>query len=170
MRAQASNAAIVVALLAGTVAGLGAYTFIYAKGFSYLTDRPEACANCHIMREQYDGWVKASHRAVAACNDCHTPAGLLPKYATKALNGFNHSLAFTSGRFHEPIQINARNRRITEGACRKCHQEIVEAIEGTSRRPGAHRDARAISCIRCHSSVGHTELTTMGRNLVTGRH
>jgi nitrate/TMAO reductase-like tetraheme cytochrome c subunit len=33
----------------GLVVGVGAYTFIYAKGGSYLTDNPAACANCHIM-------------------------------------------------------------------------------------------------------------------------
>jgi cytochrome c nitrite reductase small subunit len=69
---------------------------VYARGGSYLTDDPAACANCHVMREQYDGWIAASHRAVAVCNDCHTPPGLLGKYATKARNGFWHSVAFTS--------------------------------------------------------------------------
>jgi cytochrome c nitrite reductase small subunit len=35
----------------GVVIGLGGYTFLYARGASYLTDHPAACANCHIMRE-----------------------------------------------------------------------------------------------------------------------
>ncbi|HUF94235.1 MAG TPA: NapC/NirT family cytochrome c, partial [Candidatus Limnocylindria bacterium] len=71
---------VVVALTAGLAAGIGAYTFVYARGASYLTNDPAACANCHIMREQYDGWIASSHRAVAACNDCHTPHALVPKY------------------------------------------------------------------------------------------
>jgi cytochrome c nitrite reductase small subunit len=29
--------------------------------------------NCHIMRDQFEGWSHSSHKAVAACNDCHTP-------------------------------------------------------------------------------------------------
>lgn len=29
-----------------------------------LTDNPEACINCHVMREQHDGWLKGSHRQV----------------------------------------------------------------------------------------------------------
>jgi cytochrome c nitrite reductase small subunit len=138
-----------LAAAVGLVIGIGGYTFIYAKGSSYLTDDPAACANCHIMREQYDAWVKASHRAVAVCNDCHTPAGFAAKYATKAANGFWHSFAFTMGRFPEPLRINARNLRISELSCRKCHQEIVEAIEGP------HRSAAPLSCTRCHSEVGH---------------
>lgn len=50
--------------------GLGAYTFIYAKGYSYLTNDPAACANCHVMQAQYDGWMKSSHHSVATGNDC----------------------------------------------------------------------------------------------------
>ena len=142
---------LALAVALGLAAGVGGYTFLYAKGASYLTNDSKACANCHVMQEHYDGWVKSSHRSVAVCNDCHTPYGLLPKYATKASNGFWHSFAFTTGRFHEPIQIKARNREITEQACRTCHEEIVEAIE---RVGGPGSEAR-ISCVRCHVSVGH---------------
>src|SRR3972149_10611367 len=94
-----------VATLVGMAIGLGAYTFIYAKGSSYLTNDPAACANCHVMRDHFDAWVKSSHRNVAVCNDCHTPHDLVGKYVTKALNGYNHSMAFTTGRFEEPLKI-----------------------------------------------------------------
>lgn len=133
----------------GVASGLAGYTFLYAKGGSYMTDNPAACANCHVMQEQYDAWLKSSHRAVAVCNDCHTPHGFLAKYLTKAENGWHHSLAFTSGNFHEPIQIKERNRAVTENACRKCHADIVTQIEG------AHAGVEEMSCIRCHSTVGH---------------
>ena len=139
---------VVLGIAVGLVLGIGGFTFIYAKGASYLTNDPLACANCHVMRDQLDGWVKGSHRAVAVCNDCHTPPAMVPKYATKAANGFWHSFAFTSGRFLDPIQITPRNREVTEQACRKCHSEIVEAIE--SRHP-----ATGFSCVRCHQTVGH---------------
>jgi hypothetical protein len=39
---QRSTALIVAAILLGIVMGLGAYTFIYAKGYSYLTNNPAA--------------------------------------------------------------------------------------------------------------------------------
>jgi cytochrome c nitrite reductase small subunit len=64
---------IILGTAIGVAAGIGGFTFIYAKGASYLTKDPAACINCHIMREQYDGWIKSSHRLVAACNDGHTP-------------------------------------------------------------------------------------------------
>ncbi len=140
---------MILAAAIGLAAGVGAYTFVYAKGASYLTDRPEACANCHIMGEQYGGWIQSSHRAVAVCNDCHTPSGLIAKYLTKAANGFWHSFAFTTGRFPEPLRIKPRNRSITEKKCRECHQDIVAAMEGV------HRQKQDIACVRCHGSVGH---------------
>ena len=132
----------------GIVAGVGCYTFVYAKGGSYFTSSPAACANCHVMQEYYDGWVKSTHRSVAVCNDCHTPAGFVAKYATKASNGFWHSFAFTSGRFPEPLQITARNRRIAQNACDKCHADLVADISGPHRGVELH-------CARCHGGVGH---------------
>lgn len=140
---------IVIATMIGLAAGVGSYTFIYARGASYLTDAPQACANCHIMQEQYDGWIKSSHRAVAVCNDCHTPAGLVAKYASKAANGFWHSFAFTTGRFPDPLQIKPHNLAIAENACRTCHQPIVAAIEGS------HQQRGRLSCVPCHRAVGH---------------
>ena len=141
----------VFTILFGAMLGLGLFTFGYARGASYLTNDPAACANCHVMDDHYRAWAKSSHRAVAVCNDCHTPPGLAPKYMTKAINGFNHSLAFTTGRFLEPLRITARNTDVTEKACRKCHEEIVRAIEGSNFKP------QRLSCIRCHSTVGHLE-------------
>jgi cytochrome c nitrite reductase small subunit len=144
------------AAVVGVATGIGGYTFVYARGWSYLTNDPRACANCHVMQEQYDGWLKSSHRSVAACNDCHTPPGLLGKYLTKAENGFRHSLAFTTGVFHEPIQIVPRDRAVTELACRHCHAEVAQAIVARATDPD---DRDFLSCIRCHGSVGHMELS-----------
>ncbi|HEX4948315.1 MAG TPA: cytochrome c nitrite reductase small subunit [Blastocatellia bacterium] len=142
---------MMVAAALGIAIGVGTYTFIYAKGASYLANNPASCANCHIMHEQYDGWLKSSHRSVATCNDCHTPDGLIAKYATKASNGFWHSFYFTTGRFHEPIQIKPGNLTVTEQACQKCHTEITEAI----KTPQGDAHGTATSCVKCHRSVGH---------------
>ncbi|HEY5870196.1 MAG TPA: NapC/NirT family cytochrome c, partial [Candidatus Tectomicrobia bacterium] len=89
------TAAIILGVLLGLGLGIGSYTFLYAHGWSYLIDNPAACANCHIMQDHYDAWLKASHRAVATCNDCHTPTNIIAKYYTKADHGFWHSYAFT---------------------------------------------------------------------------
>lgn len=139
---------ILIGVSLGLIGGVGGFTFIYADGAAYLSNNPKACANCHVMQEQYDAWSRSSHHAVATCNDCHAPHTLFGKYLTKAINGFNHSLAFTVGGFHEPIQITSRNHRITESACRHCHEPIVHSIDLAG-------GAEPISCVRCHRSVGH---------------
>ena len=141
---------LAIAAAIGIVGGVGGYTFIYAEGGSYLTDDPSACANCHVMQGHYDAWIKSSHKAVATCNDCHAPHGSIAgKLWTKGINGFNHSLAFTTGRFHEPIRITAANRAVTEATCRDCHADVVHAIDASPGPSGA------LDCIRCHSGVGH---------------
>jgi cytochrome c nitrite reductase small subunit len=147
-------------ILIGVAIGIGAFTLVYAKGHSYLTDSPSACANCHVMEDQYAAWMKSSHRAVAVCNDCHTPHNLIGKYATKARNGFWHSFYFTTGDFHEPIQITAFSRRIAESACRDCHQAIASSVVHGEVTPefgdgGLVRPDDAISCTRCHIGAGH---------------
>ena len=84
------------------------------------------------MNEQYDGWIKASHRSVAVCNDCHVPHDFVGKYSTKAKNGFWHSFYFTTRTFHEPIRATPSSRKVTEASCRNCHEATV-AGDGHAR-------------------------------------
>ena len=155
MKAMASQTSIVIVVgVLGAALGLGSYTFAYARGWAYMTDDARACANCHVMNEQYDGWIKSSHRSVAVCNDCHVPHSLIAKYATKASNGFWHSYYFSTGTFPEPIRALPASLAIAETNCRRCHEPVVQAM-GTP----AHAGSRDISCIRCHGSVGHMELS-----------
>jgi cytochrome c nitrite reductase small subunit len=53
--------------------GVGAFTFFYGQGHSYLSSDPRACINCHIMNDQYAAWAMGDHRSFAKCNDCHLP-------------------------------------------------------------------------------------------------
>src|SRR5688572_27540350 len=100
LRMRSENILLVLLGVAvGLAVGIGGFTFVYAKGDSYLTDDPQACANCHVMEGQFAGWTRSSHRAVAVCNDCHTPKGFLAKYLNKSANGARHSWAFTTGWF-----------------------------------------------------------------------
>lgn len=145
---QLALASVLLAFGVGSAVGVGGLTFAYAEGWAYMTDDPAACANCHVMQEQLDGWSRSSHHAVAVCNDCHTPEDKLGMLVTKARNGWHHSVAFTAQNFHEPIQITDYNLAITEQRCRSCHASVVDAIDG------AHGED-AMSCTRCHDSVGH---------------
>ncbi len=141
--------ALLCAGACGILGGLGAFTFGYGDGAAYLTNDPEACANCHVMREQLDSWTKSSHKAVAACNDCHLPHNFAGKWITKADNGFFHSLAFTTDDYPEPIRIKGRNRRVTQAACLHCHSAYVDHMLP------ATAGGDMLLCVHCHGDVGH---------------
>lgn len=140
---------IVVAMLLGMLSGIGAFTFGYGQGASYLSNDPKSCVNCHVMQDHFDSWQNSAHRHVAVCNDCHLPHNFVGKLFTKADNGFFHSLAFTLDNFHEPIQIKPRNRRVTQGTCLHCHADVVHQMLP------AEKDGEMLSCIHCHYDAGH---------------
>jgi cytochrome c nitrite reductase small subunit len=79
------------------------------------------------------------------------------RYWNKAENGLWHSVGFTTGNFPEPLQITPGNARVTEQACRTCHEPITLAIEGFSHEGPAMRpgEGNEQSCVRCHATVGH---------------
>jgi cytochrome c nitrite reductase small subunit len=142
---------LTVCLGIGIVLGLGGFTFHYAEGLSYLSNDPRACVNCHIMRDQYDGWAHASHHAVATCNDCHTPHDFIGKYVTKAENGFWHSKGFTFQDFHEPIRIRPKNSVILQANCVACHEALVSELNRHVSPAGVEEP----NCVHCHAGVGH---------------
>lgn len=137
----------------GILIGLGGFTFVYARGTSYLSNDPETCINCHVMRDQFEAWNTSSHRNVAVCNDCHTPHDFLGKWITKGINGFNHGLAFTTGNYPEVIHIREHNAEIVQENCLGCHQTLVSQVYGE------HSDADR-RCVECHGNVGHQNRST----------
>jgi len=137
-------------MLAGIVIGIGGYTFYFAKGWSYLSDDPQACVNCHIMRDEYNSWSHSSHKTIATCNSCHTPHDIVGKYMTKAENGFSHSRAFTFQDFPEPIQMREVSRNIVLNNCLDCHKTMVSSV--TALHTG---NKETLDCISCHRNVGH---------------
>lgn len=58
--------AVIAPVLLGAAVGGGVATFDYAKGTSYLSSASETCANCHVMQDHYDAWVKLTHHNVAS--------------------------------------------------------------------------------------------------------
>lgn len=147
---------LAVALLAGAVLGIGGYTFVYAEGLSYMSSDAKVCANCHIMRAQYDSWQKSSHHHVAVCNDCHLPRGVVGQVVAKVLNGWNHSKAYTLQDFAEPIAIKPFNSDILQENCLACHRALVQDAV-MARGP-----AQEASCVHCHQYAGHGERAVLG--------
>lgn len=148
--ASVKGLAIVAAVCAGALAGIGAYTFDYGEGLSYFSTDPVACKNCHVMNDQYASWSRGPHHAAARCVDCHLPHAFIPKYIAKADNGYRHSRGFTMMDFHEPIMIKPSNARTLQANCLQCHGDIVHGIvRGSTTRDDA------VQCVHCHRSAGH---------------
>ncbi|MFM7281961.1 MAG: cytochrome c nitrite reductase small subunit [Planctomycetia bacterium] len=144
---------LALAIVGGLALGIGAYTFEYAEGLSYLSTDPRACVNCHIMQPQFDSWQKASHHTVAGCVDCHLPAEGIEKWIAKASNGWHHSKGFTFQDFEEPIRIKGDNARILQNNCLRCHTELVHDLIASDG---------GMSCVHCHRGVGHGETLGLG--------
>ncbi len=151
-----SRWSLAIAALIGAAVGLGAFTFRYAEGLSYFSTDPRACANCHIMNDQYASWARGPHHGSATCAQCHLPHDFFGKYLAKASNGYHHSKGFTFQDFHEPIQIKPGNAAILQRACLSCHGDFVHDI-----LPDSRSDSRAdspgsdVRCVHCHRRAGH---------------
>ena len=142
----------ILVFVIGATIGLALYTFVYAKGSSYLSTDPKACINCHIMEDRYNGWIAGSHANAATCSDCHLPHdNVVHKYFVKGENGLMHALKFTTGWHPENIEARPVSLAITNEACLSCHGALTEDI----RHPGTSEDGEVFDCVRCHSGVGH---------------
>jgi len=139
-----------LAACVGVPLGLGIYTSFYAEATTYLTNDPNACANCHVMREPLADWQRSGHHAVASCNDCHVPQDFFGKYKTKIEHGWRHSKGFTLQDFHEPITIKSSSLAVVQDNCVRCHGELNASLV-------EHAAARGESpnCVFCHARVGH---------------
>ncbi len=147
-RSPVRLALFALAAILGVGLGLGLFTFNYAEGLSYFSNDPAACVNCHAMTGQFDGWNHSSHKTVAGCNDCHTPHRFPDKWLVKGINGWNHSVAFTTGNYPDPIRIRGFNAVIAHENCIECHSTAVSQIN--------HMIAdEELNCVRCHGNVGH---------------
>lgn len=144
MKTESLLTIIPVALL-GMLLGLSAYTFYYARGYSYLSNNPDACVNCHVMRDKFDAWQVSPHR-FALCNDCHVPHNFAGKYATKMEHGMRHSYVFTFGN-PQVIRLKKSGESIVEENCVRCHATAVSGI--------FHGGNGSRRCFDCHKGMGH---------------
>ncbi len=139
-------AAPFLSIAAAVLVGLGSYIVWYSKGYSYLSDDPAACANCHVMRDNFDSWGTSSHRSVT-CNGCHLPHDPASKYAAKAENGFRHSAAFTFEDV-QVIRIRPASLANVRQNCIGCHESFVSPLLTTG-------NGSDVDCTHCHKNVGH---------------
>ena len=76
----------------GVLCGLGSYTLYASRAWTYLSDDPATCVNCHIMGPYYATWNHSSHSRNATCNDCHVPhENAVKKWFFKGMDGMRHA-------------------------------------------------------------------------------
>ena len=81
-------------------------------------------------------------RDPTACTNCH----IMQPYYDSWQKASHHTLQ----NFHEPIQIIPRNARILQENCVACHEGMVHELIA-----GATTAEDAVTCVHCHSDVGH---------------
>jgi len=146
---------------------------VYASKMpSYLSDDPKACINCHVMNTQYATWQHSSHARDAVCIDCHLPQeGFFRKYKTKAIDGWNHSKAFTMNSYKPAIEISDGGAKIVQENCISCHKSIVSTITANADKYHNFENPEVATgrrCWDCHKSVPHGKVratTTTPNNL-----
>ncbi len=112
---RAKTATIALGILLGAALGVGSYAFIYARGYSYLSNNPEACTNCHVMVGITAGGRKAAiTRPRNVTTATPRPAcwpSMPPRPRTDSSTRWHSRL----GRYPDSIQIKnwqpPRNRR-----------------------------------------------------------
>lgn len=151
-----------VMIALGIFVGLGLYVLHISKATAYLSTRPEACMNCHVMAPQYATWQRSSHARVANCIDCHLPHdNLIRTYAFKASDGFRHSYMYTFRLEPQVIRIKEAGRNVVQENCIRCHSNLVHntsitEVTGYSAAAGA-----GLLCIDCHRETPHGKVNSL---------
>lgn len=143
-------------ILSGCFVGLMIYAFYLSKAYSYLSDKPETCVNCHIMGPQYSSWRHSSHHNVTTCNDCHVPHNnIFNKYFFKAKDGMRHATIFTLRLEPQVIFIHEAGQEVVQNNCLRCHGELVKNAKTISKIPDFHANIDSRKCWECHRETPH---------------
>lgn len=148
------------ALYFGIVVGLGLFIVHISNFFSYLSDDPKTCMNCHVMGAQYATWEHSAHREVATCNDCHVPQdNVFKKYFFKAMDGSRHATIFTFRAEPHAMFISKAGKNAVESNCRRCHSNVF----GNSVMPTFVRTehGKEGECIKCHRDTPHGKVRSL---------
>lgn len=159
---------VAIILLATTV-GLGFFMAREAKIFSYLSDDPQACVNCHVMTPVYNSWMHSSHREWASCNDCHVPHNnIVNQYYFKAKDGLFHASVFTARAEPDVMFMRAASEEVVQNNCIRCHVQQVTQVKYDGYIEDHYSNRTDRQCWSCHKEVPHGKihgLTTIRNNI-----
>lgn len=150
-------------VIGGIAAGLGAYTVYASRAWSYLSDDPAACVNCHIMGSYYKAWDRSSHAVWATCNDCHVPQdNVFSKYAFKAKDGLYHAAVFTARAEPQVIRPREASSAIIMQNCIRCHTQLNTEFVDTGMISYADvLEGKGKACWDCHTEVPHGKISNV---------
>jgi len=149
-------------LLGGIAVGLGGYTTYMSRAWSYLSDDPSACVNCHIMAPYYQSWNHSSHALWATCNDCHVPEGFVAGYSFKAVDGLYHAAMFTFKAEPQVIRPREASDKVILQNCIRCHTQLNTEFVNTGMVQYTEvKNGREKACWDCHRDVPHTRISNL---------
>ncbi|NDV69465.1 cytochrome c nitrite reductase small subunit [Dysgonomonas sp. 25] len=150
-------------VIGGIIAGLGGYTFYMSRAYSYLSDDPSACVNCHIMTPYYQSWNHSSHAQWATCNDCHVPHdNVISKYAFKAKDGLYHAAVFTVNGEPQVIRPREESYEVIMNNCIRCHLELNTEFVKTGMIDYCDtKEGKGKACWDCHTQVPHSKVSNL---------
>ena len=138
--------------------GLFIYTFFTARAYSYLSNDPATCVNCHIMGPYYATWMHSSHGRNTTCNDCHVPQdSKIRGYYFKAVDGLRHSAVFTIRGEDQALQAIPASSEVIMENCVRCHTQLNSEFIRTGRMGFKEmKEMGGHACWDCHRDVPHT--------------
>ncbi len=151
-----------VILILSILFGIIIFIIYVSKAFSYLSDSPETCMNCHIMAPQYSTWFHSSHREFTNCNECHVPQdNILRGYMFKAKDGLRHATIFTLRKEPQVIRIKEEGKKVVHENCLRCHSDLFDEkylsnYSNTIIAEHLNRD-----CMFCHRETPHSTITSL---------
>ncbi len=152
---------VAVIMLLGTITGVGLYVFYVSRAWSYLSDSPETCVNCHIMATEYTTWRHSSHGRNTTCNDCHVPHdNVFRTYFFKAKDGMRHSAIFTIRGYEQSIRMLDPGKAVVLENCIRCHSNVTEMVNANV----TYKDVQAGNgrvCWDCHREVPHGKVKSL---------
>jgi len=152
----------VVLILLSVFVGLVLFTLHVARATSYLSDKPEACVNCHVMAPHFATWQKSSHGRFTVCNDCHVPQNnIFEKYFFKASDGIRHSYMFTFRLEPQVIRIHEAGRNAVQKNCIRCHANQIHPISVRAISMQSIQEHGEGYCWDCHRETPHGRVNSL---------
>ncbi|MGB9663577.1 MAG: cytochrome c nitrite reductase small subunit [Ignavibacteria bacterium] len=156
------NWIVAVSFVGGIFIGLAFLVLYISNAPSYLSDKPEACINCHVMTPQYITWRNSSHARVATCNDCLVPQdNFVRKLYFKASDGLRHSTVFTFRMEPQVIQIKDAGKKVVQGNCIRCHQNLINQTELIKVSYTKFTHSKDKLCWDCHRETPHGRVNSL---------